>query len=487
MIAPWTRVAELRRLVDEVAVVDWNDRAWWALMAAAAAAETIADLRPRVVDATLIHDGTSLGDTMMAWAVLPPRNLAEAIADAIIDARAGARALDELDGQLIEQPLRVTVEQFRDHAELRPADPARVRFAVAGRWMDARVGDDPRGLLVLARELARLATSPRANGLHEHALPAAVAAVIGDSSAAVARHLHRHTWTAAGGPWLGLGRSGVLGVASTCHRVVDGYGHALIASRIAAARAADAGMWLELVRAAGELCGDAPVPPLPPLADEVPLGLAWCRLGAPLPRFAQLAHGLGHVLWDEVGDRGAPISPVLQVPVAPGPTDDPLRWRRRVLYTLLSVRFQHGHAEPVAAFAERAAATIAREREGRGLLSRLLGATAAVPLPMIAKRRGIVGTRADWLSGPIDVLAGWSSLSKFRLGPGDEEVAPALVAVSSPSRLLPAGDARSTTSVTVVQDAAGATITVAGSGRAGTAEGAREILDGFLARAVRPD
>jgi hypothetical protein len=487
MIAPWTRVAELRRLVEEVAVVDWNDRGWWALMAAAAAAETLAALRPREVDAALIHDGTSLGDTMMAWAALPPRNLAEAIADAITDARAAVHAITELDGELIDQPLRMTVQLHRDSAELLAADPARVRFAVAGRWLDARVADDRGSALALARDLARLATvPPRANGRHEQALPAAIAAVIGNCDPSVARHLHRHTWNDQGGPWLGLGRSGVLAVASTCHRVVDGYGHALIATRVAAARAADPGLHAELVRAAGELVGDAPVPPLPSLADEVPLGLAWCRLGGPLPRFARLAHGLGHALWDEVGDRRAPISPVLQVPVVPGPADDPQRLRRRVMYTLLSVRFQGGHAEPVAAFAERAAAAIAREREGHGLLSRLLGATAAIPLPVMAKRRGIVGTRAEWLSGPIDVLAGWSSLSKLRLGPGVDQ-APSLVAVSSPARLLPAGDPRSTTSVTVVQDAAGATVTVAGTGRAGTAQGAREILDAFLARAVRTD
>src|SRR5256885_1528522 len=69
---------------------------------------------------------------------------------------------------------------------------------------------------------------------------AAIAVVIGDEAIATARHAHRRAWSSRGGPWLGVahaprdGREGMT-IVSTCHMIVDGYGHAWIASRIAAA------------------------------------------------------------------------------------------------------------------------------------------------------------------------------------------------------------------------------------------------------------
>ena len=113
MIAPWTRVAELRRLVDEVAVVDWNDRAWWAVMAAAAAAETIADLRPRQIAADLIHDVGPGSDTMMAWPALPPRNLAEAIAVVVLNADTHAQLGEQARNMRLAMDSRAVIEQAK--------------------------------------------------------------------------------------------------------------------------------------------------------------------------------------------------------------------------------------------------------------------------------------------------------------------------------------------------------------------------------------
>ena len=56
---------------------------------------------------------------------------------------------------------------------------------------------------------------------------------LGDEPIETARHGHRRAWTERGGPWLGLGRAGGVAVVSTCHLIVDGYGHALITARIA--------------------------------------------------------------------------------------------------------------------------------------------------------------------------------------------------------------------------------------------------------------
>src|SRR5262249_37976039 len=148
------------------------------------------------------------------------------IADAIVDARAAARALADLDGTLPDQPLAVTVRTRRGAAVLEPTDPWQVRFAIGGRVATARVSGGPDELASLARRLAGPFVDQRG--------PAAIAAVIGDHDPSIARHLHRRTWAQASGPWLGVGRAGGLAVASTCHLAVDGYGHALIASRVAA-------------------------------------------------------------------------------------------------------------------------------------------------------------------------------------------------------------------------------------------------------------
>ncbi len=466
---------ELRALVDEVAVVDWRDPAWWAVIGGTALIEALTRRAARA--AYLSSDGQPDFDTFMGWPAPSSRGLAGAIADAIADAAAASRAIAELDGSLPGQPLAVTVRAGDRASTVEPVDPGWVRFAIAGQVIAARVSDRPDALSELARTLARTAGSGA--GHAPDVRPTAIAAVIGDHDAAVARHLHRRTWGAGGGPWLGLGRAGGLAVASTCHLVVDGFGHALIAGRIAAARERDGALRAALRRAAAEIAGDAPVPALPALAAAQPLGIAWRALPPPLPRFPALAHALGCELHDEAGDPSAPMSPVIQVPVAPGRRDDPDRWRRRVVHTLLSVRFDRGRAEPVDRFARRVSATIAREVDGRGLLSRLVAAAAAVPLPLAIKRRRLVGARGARLRGPVEVLAGRSSLSLLRGVPAG------LVAVSAPGRVLDPGDPRSTSVITIVEgDRGGAIVTVSGSGLAGTAAGAEALLDRWLARAL---
>ncbi|MCB9575215.1 MAG: hypothetical protein H6709_24320 [Kofleriaceae bacterium] len=402
MIGPWRRARELRALVDEVAAVDWRDPAWWALIGGTAAVEGLA-ARDRAAAAYLVSDGQPAADTFMGWPAPAPATLADAIAEAIVTARAARDAVGELDGTLPDQPLSRALRGAASGAtRLIAAAPDRVVFVVGGRRVATALSGEPDDDLWLARALARAAggdggvdaTAPRGG---DDGPPAAIAAVVGDHDPAWARHLHRRAWFAGGGPWLGLGCAGALALASTCHLVIDGYGHALIAARLAAATTAPAALARRhrLAAAAAAVVGDAPVPPLPPLpptATAPPLGVAWRRLDA-LPRFAVLGHALGRTLWDDAGVADAPMSPVFQVPVAPGDRDDPLRWRRRVVHALLSVRFHDGRAEPVTTFAARARDAIAREAARDGLASRLLAAAAAVPIPLAVKRRG-VGARA---------------------------------------------------------------------------------------------
>jgi len=473
------RYRELRALAEEVGVVDRRDPAWWLVLGGAALLEALAELRGAAAP-YIASDGEPHGDTYMGWPAPGPRDLAGAIGAAVADAAAASRAIIELDDTLPGQPLAVAIRDGGG-ARLAPVDPANARFAIAGRRLAARVSGSPDELIAVARALARQVRDGAAGA----PVPAAIGAVLGDHDPAIARHLHRRCWTDGGGPWLGLGRAHELALASTCHLVIDGYGHALIAARIAAARASDAGLRTRLAAAAAEIVGTATVPPPPPLAGVEPLGIAWTRLDAALPRFAELTHALGRVLHDEVGDPAAPFSPVVQVPVARGARDDSLRWRRRVVYALLSVRFADGRAEPVDVFARRAAAVIAREVDGAGLLTRLVGATAALPIPLALKRRRVAGARAPRWDGPLELLAGRAAFSLIRVQPGDAPPAPPLVAVSAPGLVLPAGAPRSTSVLTLIADGHGTTATLCGTGLAGTTAGARALLDRWLSATAR--
>jgi len=472
MLAPWTRVAELRALIEELAAVDWRDPAWWGLLAVTALGETLADLGGAQPARDLIHGGGPDDDTFMGWPAPPSRGLAEAIADAVLGAAAAVTAIAEVGPMLDDQPL--DVEVVGSGGRLSPVDPTRVRFAIGERCVTARIGRDRAGRAALAAALGRLALAGEGAG---DGAPAAVVAVIGDHDPSVARHLHRWGWRRGAGPWLGVGRAGQLAVASTCHRVIDGYGHALIADRLAAADATDRDA---LIAAAAAVVGSAPVPPAPVPPQSRPLGVAWRRLAGWSPRLTELAHPLGVLLRVDSGDPTAAMSPVIQVPLARGPRDDASRWRRRVTYTLLSVRFEGDDPEPLERFRVRAGAAFARELAGRGLVSRLIGGATALPLPAIAVRRVVAAGHRGWRSGPAVVLGGAGSLSRLaatREGP--------LVAVSGPSRLS-GPEAPVTASVTVVVDPGGSTITVAGSGRAGDRAGAAALLDALVERARAP-
>jgi len=459
----------VKALIDEIADVRWRDPAWLALLGGAHLAETWAAIRG--VPATYLHsDAEPHGDTFMGWPSPAPTRLADAIADAILDARAAAAALISLDGTLPSQPLCVSIRSGRA-ASLIPANPHLVTFVIGARKCVLDASLPPIALSeALANPIAlsggRAQASPQSKG-------SSIAVVIGDHAPGLARHLHRRAWTHAGGPWLGLGRAGELAVASTCHLVVDGFGHAAI-SRAISNRDPDRELRAQLANAARAVCGDAPIPALPPLAAAPPLDVAYRRV-ASLPRFAPLAYNLGTLLHD----GSTRFSPTIQVPVAPGRSDDPARFRRRVVTALLSVRFTDDGRipEPLAAFTARAHAAIAREAAGRGLLSRLLAATAALPIPLALKRRSLVGARSPKLAGPVAVLAGRSSLSVLRVAAG-----PPLVAISAPGLVLPPDAPRSTSVITATVEPGGAaTVAVATTG----GPPAADLLDQWL-RLVHP-
>jgi hypothetical protein len=482
------RGAELARLLEEVADVDWRNPLWWALIGSAAAAERLG-----APDVYLASDGEPSADTFMAFPAPRAGRAAGAIGEAIALAHAAARALGALDGELPDQPLARRIEHDAAGARAVPCgDPRRVAFVVGERAYLATLGDVPAREARLASELARAlrgdATDPDVLAPIEDRLDApdaAIAAVVGDEPISTARHAHRRAWSRRGGPWLGVSRAGDHVIVSTCHMVVDGYGHAWLASEIA--RALDVRAIDPLARAAAAIVDGADVPARVAPAGAEPLGIAWRRLprtGARPTPFATLGHALGQILHDDAGRPGARCSPTFQVPVAPGAPDDPARWRRRVVPALLSVRFPDGVPEPIETFAARARAAIAREASGTGLMARLAAAARAVPAPLAWKRRAVGGSaRPAVFAAAARVLAGRACLSVVRAGP-ELAGAPPLAAASSPALPVSRRDPHGSCVVTVVDDRDGATVTVSGWGATGTARGAQDLLDRWAAIVV---
>jgi len=444
-----TRTLELRRELAEIAD---PERWWWLLAGGVAFAETHAP-----AGVYLACDVEADADTFMGYRAAPP---GDPVADAIARARAARTTLRELDGTFPGQPLAVTIDHSAGTRTPRSTlDVA--AFAIADRCLIAEL-DDPE----LATRLAAVLAGERP--ARWTGTTPFVCVSIGDEPIETARHGHRRAWTEGGGPWLGLGRTGGLAVVSTCHLIVDGYGHACLTARIA------------------ELCGtDGPAPsqPLPALTTvpgAIPLAVVSRELPSPTPRVIPLAYELGRILHRDAGRRGAKFSPTIQIPIARGRKDDPLRVRRRVVSATTSVRFEGGVPEPFASFEARVRGVIVREAASRGLVSRFLAAARAVPVPLAWKRKGISAARPHWLDTLAEVIGGRALLSRIVM----DTPSPPLVAVSSPSRLASEADPVGGCVITIVDDRHRGAITVCGSGFAGSTATATAFLDELLETAA---
>jgi hypothetical protein len=446
-VRAWARrTAELHR---ELAAIAEVDPSWWLLAGGVAAAETWARPGPY-----LVCDAEPDADTFMGYRAPRPRDL---VLDAIARARAARTALDELDGACPDQPLAVTIDSASGAATV-PSALEVAAFAIGRHCVVARL-DDPALAAQLTAVLAGAEPRPWFG-----ATPF-VCVSIGDEPLDTARHGHRRAWTPRGGPWLGLGRAGEVAVVSTCHLVVDGYGHARIAARIA-----------ELAVSEPASNGHS-ARPLAPVAGAVPLAIAWRELPCPTPRVIPLAYALGRILHRTVGRGDARFSPTLQIPVARGPKDDPLRLRRRIVSVTTSVRFERGEPEPFAAFETRLREVIRREASSQGLVSRLLAAAGAAPVPLSWKRKSISAKRSRWFESFAEVIGGRALLSRIAM----DVPVPPMCAASSPSRLATDDDPTGGCVITIVDDGNRAAITCAGSGFAGTPSRASHLLDELLA------
>jgi len=439
------RRARLRAELAELGVDANATLRWRAFVLAVAALEP----RGRERRGYLSSDGGPGSDTLMAWASPPPRSRTAWIADAVARARAARAAVAALDGELPGQPLAVrlvTGSGVRatpcalDHAAfaigeavavapLDATDPV-LHAALSALW-DGR----------LMAPLLPLADAP----------PAFVAVSVGVEPLAAARHGHRRAWTTAGGPWLGLGHTATHALASTTHFVVDGYGHAWLCARLAAA-AGTVAIDDDARQASSALPAATPAEPSPlRVAIRV---LPPARTGA-----AALAHALAAAL--PCGRAG--WSPTIQVPVPVAPPDAVDRRCHRVVPALVALRHGPDGPEPLAAFRMRLRAAALREGAGAGLISRVLAAARGLPVPM-ALRRGVAGAavRPAWLAPFTELLAGRGGLSLLRLP--DELAAPGLVAISAPAIGASPADPAGSCLATVVATGAAATLTVVATG-----------------------
>jgi len=465
----WAR--RTTELHAELAAIAEVDARWWLLAGGAAAAEAVPARSTYVAS-----DADPSSDTFIGLRSPEPGDL---VTDAITRAHAARAAIRELDGQLIDQPLAVTLDRSSGaHVIASTLDVA--AFAIGDQVIRATLATDIANeraladrLLAAARGVAPATPSPETEGVPF------VCVSLGDDALSTARHGHRRAWTADVGPWLGLGRSGTLALVSTCHMVVDGFGHAWLASKIVEHHAR------LLPRAPSALVIDPDaqsrsfaiqLPPLPRVRDAAALGVAWREIPSPAPRALHLAYALGRVLHRAAKNPRAKFSPTFQVPVAPGEQDDPDRQLRRVVPSAMSVRFEGGEAEAYETFEARARNILAREAAGRGLCTRLLAAARAAPLSLAWKRRTMSPERPKWLDRIAEVVGGRASLSRIHL---PNRFGPAC-AVSSPARQASKTDPLGSCVITVIDDGIQASITACGSGLAGTPDDAADLIDVLL-------
>jgi len=444
MMRAWARRAAA--LHEELtSLADLRDPRWWLFAGGVAL-----PWEPR--RAYLISDAEPAADTFIGH-VAPAR-------DPITLARAARIAIRELDGTLPDQPLAVTVRSTPSGATAEPSALDTAAFAIGDACWCVNLDDPALADAVAAAQRGQ--SHPSLRPLGSGPVPF-VCITLGEDELATARHGHRRAWTPSGGPWLGLGRAGDLAIVSTCHLILDGYAHARLASRITDALS----FYPSGPRENGKNDKASAV------KCAIPLDVTWRGLSGDV-RAIPLAYALGCELHALAGRADARFSPTVQIPVAPGAPDDPLRRRRRVVPAIVSVRFDRGVPEPLAEFSARARAALAREASGAGLTSRLLVAARATPLSLAWKRRALGVARPRWLEPVADLIGGRGCVSRIVL----DVPSPLACAVSSPARLASATDPMGGCVLTIVDDGARAAVTLSGSGR--SADPA--LLDRVLAR-----
>jgi hypothetical protein len=503
MIGRWARrTAELHGELRAIAELGVDPR-WWLL--AGGAALSLDAQGTDLPAAYMMSDAEPAADTFIGRQAAFSSDV---FRDAVVRALAARSAIRALDSRLPDQPLAVTVRRTLAGAAAMPSALEIAAFAIGEHTYTAalpaadptEVAELARAIDELAADLARVAhgDEPRVLRRIGSSPTPFVCVTLGEEPVATARHGHRRAWLGNGnghGPWLGLSRAGGLDVVSTCHMILDGFGHAWLAeeihARVEALHALVVRSPDRVVRSPDRIVRspdrvvrspDVPSPKLP--AGTIPLAVAWRPLDASIPSALPLAYALGRALHRVAGRRDAAFSPTFQIPVAPGALDDPERRRRRVVPAIASVRHDRGEPEPFAAFEARTREVLRREIAGHGLSAQLLAAAQGAPAPLAWKRRAVGTRRPRWLDAVATLVGGRGCVSRIRLDATARAISPAC-AVSSPGRLPTATDPLGGCVVTIVDDGTTGAITVCGAGFLDNDRRAGELLDELLAMQVR--
>lgn len=410
---------ELRALFDEVAVIDWAQPSWRGLLAALAASEVwqgrqfAADLASEAFGRALEANGGPTADTFMAThAPAPPVDRAGRIELAVSRAISLARTLRAQDraapGQRLLQAMHLERGWLRGRA-LPDAAHVPIAFVANEASYLARVDpDDPDQKRRLVAQL-RDGALPRIDRGASEPTRAAAAVALEPVSLDWARSFQRAAWTRGGGPWIGVADAPPFSVVSTCHAAVDGYAHARVCADVLSPSAAHS----------SRLAPD-PFPGVPGVSPPSVGFAARSIVGAP-PRFAAAMRAFASVLDRRLGGNEARSVP-FHVPIAPGHRAESARWRRRSLYGLMALaKDADGRLESVETLAARLPAFLAREAEGRGLLTRVLRAALELPLPPALLRLVVArNPRADRYFAPAQVLTGGGYISWMRFPKGEE-------------------------------------------------------------------
>ncbi|MGE0784600.1 MAG: hypothetical protein AB7S26_02855 [Sandaracinaceae bacterium] len=472
---------ELGALFEEVADVDWRDPRFTAFVRAIALSEALSrrDLdAAKAADAfvsALAANSSMSADTFMAVDVAPtpkdPRRLA---AHAATRARAVAGALRTLDRVAPDQRLLQAAELDRGWIRMRDLDEPRVRIAFVhhGRAYTATVdpdADDDRLERALRDVLEGRVPHALLSPVDERGAdptPAAAAVALEPVSLTWARSFHRLAWTRGGGPWMGVADCPPYAVVSTCHAAIDGYLHARVTSAVLESS--------EQVAFGGERrplpLGEPERAPAPPM-----VGFATARLELPTPSFATALHAFGEVLERRLGrpDPERTRSVPFHVPIAPGHRTDSARWRRRPLYGLLALTMDRGELEPLDRLRERLPGFLAREAEGRGVLTRVLRSFLELPLPERARHALIM--RQSWADRwvpPAQVLTGGGYFSWMRFAQVELPQLP-----TYPSAVPSFAADRGGAGLSIAQFADGIAVGLTTGGSLGTTREAESFLD----------
>ncbi|MDF1797965.1 MAG: hypothetical protein P1V81_02225 [Planctomycetota bacterium] len=421
-------------------------------------------------------NGDAHADTFMARDLDTADDLRLGVDRAVARARAGLEALREL--RLPGQRTDVCLQRNKGWCDLVPLSGQeldRVAFVTA---RGVFLADVPAGREeAVARELMALLgdgeqPDSRLVPLEEESRSptrCALAIGVGEASLTDARHLHRRAWTRSGGPWLGVVEASGLELVTTCHRAIDGFGHALLADAIFQRGAEQSPSSQPGPSPSG--CDRAPLPPIPAgPASPTTFGFATRQLqyGG---RFAQQLVALARVLPGPFGS-----SATIQVPVVPSSPAHDLVRSAPVLHALIGL---DPLSDPTG-LDERLKAWLEDARQGAGVLTRLTAVIARAPVPAWLRRHWLRTHRAPHPWIPMtSVLAGRARLSSLRFPHGQRPLAP-LYAASAPGLLPSRWDPRGAFVLTLVHHERGATASLFGTGLAGNDEAAQALLDDWL-------